>query len=561
MNTQIPASAAPLISTKNAGIEDARRSVKFHSSVWGDYFLAYNSHLTDVLTHEEKEHQRLKEEVKKLLEAVPDDSLHKLDIIDAIQRLGVGHYFETEIEKSLRYIYDTCHESCGKQESNLHITALRFRLLRQQGHYVSCDIFNKFKDRQGKFDESLISNLQGLLSLYEAAQFRAFGEETLEEALKYTVTQLDSVVFHVSDSVSAQVREALEFPIHKTMTRLGARKFLSIYQEDETRNDKLLDFARLDFNLLQKMYQKELYEITRWWKALEFENKLPFARDRLVECYSWALGVYYEPQYSHGRKMLAKVVAMISVIDDIYDVYGTLDELTLLLDAIERWDPSLVDQLPSYMKYYYKALLDVYVEIEEELEKTGKSSLVHYVIEEKKRLVRAYFQEAKWEYSGYIPTLEEYMKVGKPSGTYILFSSVSLTAIAELVSKEAFEWVASDPLILQGSEIIGRLMNDLVGFGFEQEISAVGCYMNQNSGASKEEAFAEIQTQVTNAWKVLNQECLRPTAVPMAFLKQVIVNLARVSHIMYKDLDAYTHSAEKLKDIITLLLVQPVAIP
>ncbi|CAA2988682.1 (-)-germacrene D synthase [Olea europaea subsp. europaea] len=402
MNTQIPASAAPLISTKNAGIEDARRSVKFHPSVWGDYFLAYNSHLTDVLTNEEKEHRRLKEEVKKLLEAVPDDSLHKLDIIDAIQRLGV-------------------------------------------------DVFNKFKDRQGKFDESLISNLQGLLSLYEAAQFRVFGEETLEEAL--------------NDSVSAQVREALEFPIHKTMTRLGARKFLSIYQEDETRNDKLLDFARLDFNLSQKMYQKELYEITRWWKALEFENKLPFARDRLVECYSWALGVYYEPQYSHGRKMLAKVIAMISVIDDIYDVYGTLDELTLLLDAIERWDPSLVDQLPPYMKYCYKALLDVYVEIEEELEKTGKSSLVHYVIEEKKRLVRAYFQEAKWEYSGYIPTLEEYMKVGKPSGTYILFSSVSLTAIAELVSKEAFEWVASDPLILQGSEIIGRLMNDLVGFG------------------------------------------------------------------------------------------------
>lgn len=49
---------------------------------------------------------------------------------------------------------------------------------------------------------------------------------------------------------------------------------------------------------------------------------------------------------------------------------------------MSRWDLSLVDQLPPYMKYYYKALLDVYVEIEEELEKTGKSSLVHYVIEE-----------------------------------------------------------------------------------------------------------------------------------------------------------------------------------
>ncbi|CAI9756951.1 unnamed protein product [Fraxinus pennsylvanica] len=180
--------------------------------------------------------------------------------------------------------------------------------------------------------------------------------------------------------------------------------------------------------------------------------------------------------------MLAKVIAMVSVIDDIYDIYGTLDELTLLMDAIERWDLSLVDQLPPYMKYYYKSLLDVYVEIEEELGKTGKSYLVHFMIEETKRLVRTYLQEAKWVYSGYIPTLEEYMKVGKPSSGYILFSSVSLTAIGELVSKEAFEWVASDPLILQGSEIIGRLMNDLAGFGFEQKISADGCYMNQNNG-------------------------------------------------------------------------------
>ncbi|CAI9756949.1 unnamed protein product [Fraxinus pennsylvanica] len=114
--------------------------------------------------------------------------------------------------------------------------------------------------------------------------------------------------------------------------------------------------------------------------------------------------------------MQTKVIAMLSVIDDIYDIYGTLDELTLLMDAIERWDLSLVDQLPPYMKYYYKALLDVYVEIEEELGKTGKSYLVHYVIDEK--------------------------------------------------------------------------------------TSTVGCYMNQNNGASKEEAFAEIQKQVTNAWKV-----------------------------------------------------------
>ncbi|CAI9757137.1 unnamed protein product [Fraxinus pennsylvanica] len=135
MDIQIPASAAP-ITTKNFGNEQTRRSVSYHPSVWGDYFLAYTSN--EIYGQEEQERQRLKEEVKSLLEAMPDDSLHKLDLIDAIQRLGVGYHFETEIEKSLKHIYDTCHENYDKQDSDLCTIALRFRLLRQQGYYISC---------------------------------------------------------------------------------------------------------------------------------------------------------------------------------------------------------------------------------------------------------------------------------------------------------------------------------------------------------------------------------------------------------------------------------------
>ncbi|CAA3019357.1 Bicyclogermacrene synthase [Olea europaea subsp. europaea] len=92
----------------------------------------------DILAHEEQERQRLKEEVKKLLAAAPDDSLYKLDLIDAIQRLRVSYHFEKEIEKSLKYIYETYHESRSKQDNDLRTIALRFRLLKRQGYYVSC---------------------------------------------------------------------------------------------------------------------------------------------------------------------------------------------------------------------------------------------------------------------------------------------------------------------------------------------------------------------------------------------------------------------------------------
>lgn len=71
---------------------------------------------------------------------------------------------------------------------------------------------------------------------------------------------------------------------------------------------------------------------------MDFASKLPFARDRVIECYFWILGVYFEPKYYFARRTLTKVIAMTSIIDDVYDVYGTLEELDLFTRAIERFE-------------------------------------------------------------------------------------------------------------------------------------------------------------------------------------------------------------------------------
>lgn len=76
--------------------------------------------------------------------------------------------------------------------------------------------------------------------------------------------------------------------------------------------------------------------LCRWWKDLGFKDKLSFARDRLMENYMWVMGCIYEPRFSKCRIYLAKFVCILTAIDDMYDVYGSLDELERFTTAVYR---------------------------------------------------------------------------------------------------------------------------------------------------------------------------------------------------------------------------------
>ena len=64
---------------------------------------------------------------------------------------------------------------------------------------------------------------------------------------------------------------------------------------------------------------------------------MSFARSRLVTSFFWGMGMVFEPQFAYSRRVLTITLALITVIDDIYDIYGTLDELELFTYAVERF--------------------------------------------------------------------------------------------------------------------------------------------------------------------------------------------------------------------------------
>ncbi|XP_031284201.1 alpha-copaene synthase-like [Pistacia vera] len=475
---------------------------------------------------------------------------------DVVQRLGVDYHFE----KEMRALEELYHEHCA-DDRNLCNGLCDFGCLDSKDT-CSCDIFIKFKDERGKFKESLINDVSGMLSLYEAAHIGIRGEDVLDEAIAFTKAHLESMVTQVSAELAEQITRALNRPIRKGLPRMEARHYINIYSGDANpQNRTILKFATLDFNMLQVQHQKELSSITKWWKSLDVETKLPYARDRIVELYFWIMGVYFEPQYALARRILTKVIAIASLLDDTYDAYGTREELELFTDAIKRWDNSTIDVLPEYMKLIYQALLDVYTEAEEEISKEGRSYCIDYAIEEMKTLVQAYFVEAKWCNEGYIPTVEEYLKVSLVTTTYKMLATTSFLGMGQIADKKAFDWLANDPKIITASTIICRLMDDIVSHKFEQKrkhvASGVECYMIQH-GVSEEEVIKLFSKEISNAWKDTNQEFLKPTAVPAPLLKRIL-NLSRAMDIIYKDDDTYTNSYKLKKDIASLL-VNPISL-
>ena len=63
---------------------------------------------------------------------------------------------------------------------------------------------------------------------------------------------------------------------------------------------------------------------------------MSFTRDRLVENFLWAVRHTYEAQLGYSRKVVTKLISLTSTIDVVYDLYGTLDELELFTNAVDR---------------------------------------------------------------------------------------------------------------------------------------------------------------------------------------------------------------------------------
>ncbi|KAG7968174.1 hypothetical protein I3843_08G139800 [Carya illinoinensis] len=476
-----------------------RRSANYQPALWKDDYI---QSLTSEYAGESytRRADQLKAEVRRMFHKVLD-LLEKLELIDLLQKLGLSYQFEDEVTRTLEVIYNTINRGDICKE-NLYATALEFRLLRQHGYQPFVAIL-----------------IKGLLSLFEASFLSIDGETILDEAREFATKQLKEYFEqNKNQNLSSYVSHALELPLHWRMLRLEARWFIDTYRREVGMNSVLLELAELDFNMVQAVHQQDVRQESRWWKSTGLGEKLCFARDRLMVNFFWTVGISFQPHFGYGRRMITRLNCLITTMDDIYDVFGSLDELELFTYIVERWDVNAIDQLPYYMQICFLTLNNFVNEMAFDIFKEQEFNVVQY-LRKAVILAHAYF-----------------------------FTMVPIT-------KESLASMEDNTNIIYWSSMIFRLANDLGTSSIELKRSA-----------NEKDAREHIRYLISEAWKKMNKERATNSSFTQAFIEYAM-NLARTAQYIYqygdrngiqdhetKDTTRKTGNCDQWDNVLSLLI-------
>ncbi|XP_042952049.1 terpene synthase 10-like [Carya illinoinensis] len=534
-----------------------RRSANYHPTIWHyDYIQSLRSeYVGESFT---QRIGKLRGEVAMMFHKV----MEPLELIDILQRLGVSYHFEDEIRRILVLRYVHMKERQRELKKSLYATAVEFRLLRQHGYDVPQETFKSFINENGDFKEFLCVDIDGILALYEASFHLRQGESILEKARDFATKHLKEYVDQSKDQyLCMMVNHALELPLHWRVTRLEARWFIDAYRSREDMNSTLLELAELDFNMVQAVHQEDLKELSRWWRSTSLGD-LSFSRDRVVENFLWAAGGLFEPQFGYERRMLTRLGTLVTVIDDVYDIYGTLEELELFTNAIERWDVNAMEQLPYYLQICFLSVFNTVNEMAFDTLKEKGCNIIWYMKKAWADLCRSYMVEANWFYNGHTPSLQEYLEYGWITITMSNILVHCYFFVTNPITEEALELLKEYPDIIRLSSFIIRLADDL-GTSTDElkrgdNPKSIQCYM-KDTGASEEDARQYMRSLISTTWKTINGERFAASPFSETFIK-IAINMARVSQFMYQYGDGHGIGDRETKDRVQALFIHPIPI-
>nr|XP_043638080.1 ent-kaurene synthase 2, chloroplastic-like [Erigeron canadensis] len=506
----------------------------------------------------------------------------RLCMVDALERLGITRHFRMEIQNVLDETYRCWVQNDEQIFKDVATCALAFRLLRTNGYEVSSDPLAEIT-KMGASVNSHKETFKGVytaLEVYRATHLihedvlafediRSRSKKYLEKAISTTKVPSNRRYKLIHEEVD----NALKFPFNGCLERILTRRNIENYNVDNTRiwktayrssniaNEGYLRLAVEDFNTTQSIYRAEVQGLERWMEENKL-NELKFARQNSAYCYFSVAATLYSPELSDARICWAKNSILVTIVDDFFDVGGSMDEFENLIQCVERWDVNLdTDCISNEVRVLFLAIKDIVCWTGDAAFQRQARDVKSHVIEIWLSMLKNMQQEAIWVTDACVPTINEYMENGYVTigigptllpALYFVGPSLSEEIVQSSEYEKLFELVSTQ----------GRLLNDIRTFKRELEVGKLNVVplhmIHGKTGIVEDEVVDNIKMLIEKTRRELMKLVMEgegSSIVPRA-CKDAFWDMSNVLNLFYATDDGFTGRA--ILDIVKDVIYKPV---
>ncbi|PHT44116.1 Ent-kaur-16-ene synthase, chloroplastic [Capsicum baccatum] len=478
----------------------------------------------------------------------------RLCMVDNINKLGICRHFAEEIQNVLDETYSFDEFIC--------IIDPVAQFLEQEqcsGH---------------------LNDIHTKLDLYQALEMIIATDQPVSKKLNssslQSLRQRLSGEFYPPNGLTKQIREqvddVLKFPSYANLERVANRRNIKHYDVDNTRvlktsysssnfgNKDFLALAVEDFNFCQSIHRSELKQLERWLMQNRLD-KLKFAREKSAYCYFSAAATIFQPELSDARMSWAKNGVLTTVIDDFFDVGGSMEELNNLIQLFKKWDVDVsTDCCSEKVSIIFSALQSTIREIGDKAFKCQARSVTRQITDIWLNLLNAMLREAEWARDMSVPTLDEYMANG-----YVSFAlgPIVLPALY-FVGPKLPDDVVQHPdyhSLFKLMSTCGRLLNDIRSFERESKdgkLNAVTLSVVHGNGSISEEVAIEVLSHRVEMQRkeLLNMVLQGEGSVVPRACKDLFWKMSKVLHQFYIKDDGF--SSMGMADTVKAIIHEPI---
>ncbi|KAJ8616328.1 hypothetical protein MRB53_035700 [Persea americana] len=494
----------------------------------------------------------------------PDEQLVKLCVVDRLERLGLDEHFHEEIDKMLHDVHRNWTER-DVEEVGIYASPLRiykdciaYRLLTMHGYRLSpTGTFSTLLDNE-YLESHLKKNhdyfLSSLLNIYRASEllFLVKGQpQNLNSCSRILLEKgISQGNVSIGTNLLKEIVHELDLPWLARVDHLEHRECIERGEASDIWTGKawfkisclnsnmLLALAKENYAHRQSIYRSELKELKGWTRDNGISS-IGFGRDKTVYCYFAMATTAYHPHLSAVRMTSAKNGILLTIIDDFFDVQGSMDELTRFTDAVERWDG---EGIHGVGKVLFNALNDFITSTAMQAFPIQGRDVTEHLRDIWCQVIRSWLQEAEWSRKDYRPLIDEYLRVATVSIAAQTVVIPSLYLVGSSISEEMIHH-PDYTKIVELLMISARLLNDLRSYQKESEegtINLVVLYLQGHPERKIEHAFSYVEEKLNRTRKELLEHALidDKNCVPKPCRKIHLMAL-KIFYLFYNSVNGY----------------------